>query len=110
VKAGKVRGIGVTSPQRVKSAPDVPAIAEALPDFSIELWWGVFGPAGLPRDVLALLNKQINDAIGSAAMRQFMEAEGASPAGGTPEQFAGAVAAEVQRWTQVVRQANIKVE
>jgi tripartite-type tricarboxylate transporter receptor subunit TctC len=110
VKAGKVRGIGVTSPQRVKSAPDVPAIAEALPDFSIELWWGVFGPAGLPRDVLALLNKQINDAIGSAAMRQFMEAEGASPAGGTPEQFAGAVAAEVQRWTQVVKQANIKVE
>ncbi|MCC2674967.1 MAG: tripartite tricarboxylate transporter substrate binding protein [Ramlibacter sp.] len=110
VKGGKVRGIGVTSPQRVKSAPDVPAIAEALPDFSLELWWGVFGPANLPRDILALLNKQINEAISSTAMRQFMEAEGASPVGGTPEQFAGAVSAEVQRWTQVVKQANIKLD
>lgn len=110
VKAGKVRGIGVTSAQRVRHTPDVPAIAEALPDFSLELWWGVFAPANLPRDILALLNTHINTALNSQAMRQFMEAEGASPAGGTPEQFASAVAAEVQRWSQLVKQANIKVE
>ena len=110
VKAGSVRAIGVTGRERASQLPDVPALAETLPGVTVVQWWGVFGPSGLPPETLALLNGSINKALKSPAIQKFMQAEGASPTGGTPEQFAAVIAAEVQRWSQVVKQANIKVE
>jgi len=110
VKAGKVRAIGSTGLQRARQLPDVPTLAETTPGVSVIQWWGVFAPAGLPRETLAILNKRINDALVSPEIQKFMETEGAAPAGGTPEQFGAVIAAEVQRWSQVVKQANIKVE
>lgn len=110
VKAGSVHAIAVTGLERAAQLPNVPTLSETFPGVSVVQWWGVFAPAGLPRELVTKLNTSINSALKSPALQKFMEAEGASPRGGTPESFAGVIAAEGQRWIQVVKQANIKVE
>jgi tripartite-type tricarboxylate transporter receptor subunit TctC len=110
VKAGKLRAIGVTSPQRARQLPEVPTLSETVPGVVVTQWWGVFAPMGLPRETLSLLNKTINESLKSPAMQKFMEAEGASPSGGSPEQFATIIQSETRRWSEVVKQNGIKVE
>jgi tripartite-type tricarboxylate transporter receptor subunit TctC len=110
VRAGKVVPIAVTSPQRSPVAPDVPTLAESLPNYSLELWWGIFGPAGMPREVVASINSEINKIIETPKMRQFLSNEAALPSPISPEQFREFFSKELQYWGKVAKDADIKIE
>lgn len=110
VRAGKLNPIAVTSPQRTKVAPEVPAVGEAVPNYALELWWGVFGPANVPREIVALVNAEIRKALDTPKLRQFMESEAATPGSDSPEQFGAFVARELQHWHKVAKEADIRLD
>jgi tripartite-type tricarboxylate transporter receptor subunit TctC len=111
VKAGKVTGIAVTSEHRSPVVPELPALAESgIPGYSVELWWGVLAPAGVPKDVVARLNAEINAGLASPEMKAFLLREGAESSAASPEAFAGLIRTEIGRWRKVAKDANIQPE
>ena len=111
VKAGRMRAIGVASLQRVGTIPDVPTLAEqGLTDFETSAWFGLFAPAGTPPAVIAWLNAEANRALGDPEVRNRFLVLGAAVPLGTPQQFGSFVAAEYQKWGDVVRRAGIRVD
>ena len=111
VREGRVRGIAVTSRHRIPLAPDLPTIAEqGFPGFEATRWGGVLGPAKLPPAVTERLHAAVVRAIAQPQLRAALAKQGVEPLTSTPAEFAAHIAAEVQRWTQVVRIANIQPE
>lgn len=109
--SGKLKAIAMASAERSPSLPKVPTFAEqGMPDFVVSVWWGVFGPAGMPAPVVKRLNDAINAAIQSPDFVAKLATMGATPLGGTQEQFAAFFAKESSKWAAVVRAANIKPE
>ncbi|MGH8818213.1 MAG: Bug family tripartite tricarboxylate transporter substrate binding protein [Achromobacter pestifer] len=111
VQAGKLRAIGVTSPQRLPSTPDVPTLAESgLPGFDVESWFGLMVPAGTPQPVITRLNEALNQALASPALQASYKQSGfyAPAAPNTPETFAKTIASEIDKWGAVVKRADIK--
>jgi len=109
-KAGRLRGLGVTSPRRHPSAPELPTIAETLPGFESRSWIGVLMPAGTPRDIVTRVNAVLVKLVNSAEVRQALIAQGADPETNTPDEFARYIRQEVARAAQVVKAAGIKPE
>ncbi|HYF06564.1 MAG TPA: tripartite tricarboxylate transporter substrate binding protein [Acetobacteraceae bacterium] len=117
IREGRIRAIGVTSARRNAALPDVPTIAEqGIPDFEATAWFGVLAPAATPAPVVARLGAEL-DAIGKEPeFRRRMAELGADPAGLTadggssPETFAAFLRAEIAKWADVVRRANVRVE
>ena len=111
VKSGRLRPLAVTTPKRIAAAPDVPTVAESgYPGWEVTNWHGLVGPKGLPKDIVQRLNKEINGAVHSEELKKVLASDGLEPAGGTPEEFAALLKAEVARWAQVVKRANIKID
>jgi tripartite-type tricarboxylate transporter receptor subunit TctC len=110
VKSGRVRALAVTTPQRSKVLPDLPTVGESLPGYSSGPWYGVLAPARTPAPVIAKLNQEIVKILRSPEVKDNMSSEGADPIGSSPEQFAAHIKSESQRWGQVIKQANIKVD
>jgi tripartite-type tricarboxylate transporter receptor subunit TctC len=110
VRAGKVTALAVTSPQRARAAPEIAALAESLAGYELELWWGIFAPAGVPRDVILALNSAINRVLATPKMRQFLDSESAVSAPMSPDEFADFVGRELRHWRKVARDANIQAE
>jgi tripartite-type tricarboxylate transporter receptor subunit TctC len=111
VKSGRLRPLAVTTPKRIAAAPDVPTVAESgYPGWEVTNWHGLVGPKGLSRDIVQRLNKEINVAVHSEDLKKVLSSDGLEPAGGTPEEFAALLKAEVARWAQVVKRANIKID
>lgn len=111
VKAGRVRGLGVTSATRVPAFPDLPTIAEAgVPGFDVAAWAGVIVPAGVPKTIVARLNAEVNKALKAPAVADKLPALGLIVAGGTPEQFAAHIRKESARWADVVKRSGAKLE
>jgi tripartite-type tricarboxylate transporter receptor subunit TctC len=110
VKGGKLRGFGVTSAQRQESFPDLPAIGEVVKGFESTAWFGVFGPAKLPADITDKLNAAIVAALNDAELRDRLQTEGATPAGGSAAEFAAFVRNDVAHWAPIVKAAGAKVE
>ena len=110
VKAGRLRGLGVTSPKRSAAVPELPAVAEAIPGFEIMPWSGYVLPVRAPRDVVLRLNREINKALVSATLTERYAAMGSMPMGGTPEQFAEHVRKETEKWGRVIRTAGIRAD
>ncbi|HWP87704.1 MAG TPA: tripartite tricarboxylate transporter substrate binding protein [Burkholderiales bacterium] len=109
IKAGRLRGIGVTTLKRVEVLPDVPSIAEAgLPGYEATQWFGLLAPAGTPRPIIDRLYQESSRALRSADMKERMTAEGLEVVGGTPEEFASYIRSETEKWTQVIKAAGIK--
>jgi len=110
IREGKARVLGVTTPKRVAVAPDIPTIAESgLPGFELVAWQGVVAPAGTPRDAIARLNHEFNAILGTPEMRQKLAEQGADAVGGTPEAFAEHAKREREKWSRVIREADISV-
>ena len=109
-RAGRIRSLAVTSPQRLASAPDVPAMAETLPGFSAAPNVFVVAPAGVPQPVVAKLNAAIRGALASREVEDSFAKQGATPTPGTPEELRAQILDEVRRWAAVVKDAGIKVE
>lgn len=110
-RSGKLRGIALTGTQRISTAPEFPTIAESgVPTYQASTWWGLLGPAGLPRDIVTRLNNDAVRGLGDAAVRQKLEGMGIFTVASTPEQFAALLATEAPRWARVVRESGAKPE
>jgi tripartite-type tricarboxylate transporter receptor subunit TctC len=108
---GALRALAVTSAKRSRSLPDVPTVAESgYPGFEAGSWFGFFGPKGTPLEVIATLNKHVNEIIAVPAIEAGMIKEGADPVGGTPQQFGQFVQREFEKWRVVVRESGATAE
>ena len=102
IRAGQIKAIAVSSPQRVAALPNVPTVAEAgLPGFEADQWYGVVGPANMPADVVAKINQQINASLKSPAILERLHNEGAQPMPSTPKVFAELINKDLARWRKV---------
>ena len=111
VKSGRLRALAVTTPKRIAAAPDVPTVAESgYPSYEVTNWHGLVGPKGLPKEIVERLNREVNEAVKSKEVEKVLAGDGLEPAGGSPEDLAAILKAEVARWAQVVKRAGIKVE
>lgn len=109
VKSGRLRSIAVTSGKRSTFMPDVPTIAEqGYPGFDVNYWLGLIGPANLPAAVVAKINKDANAALGATDVRDQFVAQGAEPAGGTPQEFDALIKREIKEWIAMVKKAGIQ--
>jgi tripartite-type tricarboxylate transporter receptor subunit TctC len=110
IKAGKIKAFGVSSAKRSPLMPEVPTIAEAgAPGYEINTWWGLMAPAGVPDAVLQRLNAELTGILAQPDSAQRLEAEGAEPRPMTSVAFGRLMAAEVEKWGRVAREANIRV-
>ena len=111
VKAGRLRGLALTSSKRFESAADIPTTAESgLPDFQISLWFALFGPPGLPPAITAKLNRDINRLLDNPEMKGKIAAMGGEYAPNTVEQFASFLKTELPRWAQIIQDTGVKVD
>jgi tripartite-type tricarboxylate transporter receptor subunit TctC len=111
VKAGKLRGLAVTSPKRTPIFSELPTVAEAgVPGFEVVAWDGAIAPARVPKTVVARLNAEMNKALALAFVREKLAGLGVEVVGGTPEQFAGHIRKEAIKWADVVKRAGVKVD
>jgi tripartite-type tricarboxylate transporter receptor subunit TctC len=111
VKSGRLRGLAVTTPKRIAAAPDVPTVAEAgYPSYEVTNWHGLVGPRGLPKDIVARLNREVNESLKSDDVKKILASDGLEPAGGTPEQLAAIMKNEIARWADVVKRAGVKTD
>jgi tripartite-type tricarboxylate transporter receptor subunit TctC len=111
VKQGRLRGIAVTTTKRLAALPDVPTLAESgVKGYDVVLWHGLVGPKGLPRPIVDRVNGELNKALKAKDMEEKLAADGVSPAGGTPEQFAAIIKRDIETWARVVKQAGVKAE
>ena len=110
LRAGKLKALGVTSPKRLAAFPDVPAIGEVLPGYESSAWFGLFGPGRMNPDLAKRISDAARQAIATPEMRRRIEAEGATPVGNSPDEFARFVHAEIQRWAKVVKFSGARPE
>lgn len=110
VRSGWVRALAVTTPERLKSAPQVPAMAEFLPGFTANAWHGVFAPAGTPTLVVDRLAAAVAAAVRDPAMAAQFEETDMIAVGSTPAQFRAFVDEETDRWSAIVNKLGLKVE
>jgi tripartite-type tricarboxylate transporter receptor subunit TctC len=111
VKAGRVRGLGVSAPKRAASFPDLPTIAEAgVPGYETNSWGGVIGPARLPRDVVMKLNAEIKAALAAPAVVERYRSLDSEIDGSTPQEFLALVRRETPKWGEVVRRSGAKID
>ena len=110
-RAGRMRAIAVTTPRRSAGAPDVPTVAESgLPGFELSPWFGIVGPAGVPREIVDRLNREINSALkGAELLKRFAEL-GYEPAYGSAEQFAAEIRKDTELYARIIQKAGIKAE
>ena len=111
IKAGKLRPLAVTSAKRSSSLPDVPTVAEqGFRDFDVTTWYGVFAPAGTPKDIVNTLNTEINKLLATPEMKDAIHAQGAEPQAMTPEQFGALLKADHQKWRGIVQGSGVTLE
>jgi tripartite-type tricarboxylate transporter receptor subunit TctC len=111
VRAGKLRALGIATPNRNQIAPDIPTVSEAgVPGFEVTSWYGVLTPAGTPRNAVGLLSAAISKALASPDMQQRFADLGATAVGSTPAEFAAFIQRERTKWEKAVKESGAKVE
>ena len=111
VQAGKLNMLASGGAQRSPVTPQVPSLAEAgVRDIDVDIWYALLGPAGLPRDVVAMLNGELAAIMGDADTRAGLLKQGLSPQTGTPAELAKLIEADLERWGRVVREARISAD
>ena len=110
VAVGKVRAIGVTSAQRSAALPQVPSLSEVAPGFSIGAWYGLYGPAGMPKQITEVLNMHAVRAVNSPEHADVMVKRGNEPGKLDAPKFADYLRDELQKWSRIAKEANIKAE
>jgi len=110
VKSGKLKALATATAQRVPGI-DLPTVAEAgYPGFEVTSWYAIFGPAGMPVEVTGKLSSEIHKAVTGTDLRERLKGLGTTPIGSTPEELAAYQHSDIERWTKVVRTANIRPE
>jgi tripartite-type tricarboxylate transporter receptor subunit TctC len=109
VKANRLRAIAVTTARRIGAIPEIPTIAETLPGYETILWYGVLGPKGLRKDVLARWSNEIESTLKNAEMRERISAEGFETGDTGAARLRDVIKRDIAKWSKVVKEANIKV-
>ena len=109
-RSGKLKAIGTGGAKRTAVLPDVPAIAEEVPGYEANNWWGILAPAATPAPIIKKLNVEINRVMQLPETAKRFASEGADPVSGTPEDFSRLIASEMIKWAKVAKTANIKAE
>ena len=107
VKTGRLRAVGVTTARRSRALPDVPAIGETVPGYEVVHWYGMWGPKGLPRDIVTRWNREVAKVLHTSATQKWLTDQGLEPAGGPPEEFLNRLRIDVDKWKKVVKEAGI---
>jgi tripartite-type tricarboxylate transporter receptor subunit TctC len=111
IKSGRLKALAVTTNRRSASLPDIPTIAEVgFPGYEVPVWYGVFGPAGMPRDVVDKLASNLKEVLELPAVKEKLTGWGVSPVGSTPAEFDSFIQAQASNWSKVIKGANIKIE
>ena len=111
IKSGRLRALAVTSDKRYPTLPDVPTLSESgLRGFNTGSWIGIVAPAGTPKDVVDKIARDVREIVNSADVRDQFVAQGATPVGGTPAEFAALIEADRKRYAQIIRERNIMAE
>jgi tripartite-type tricarboxylate transporter receptor subunit TctC len=111
IRAGRVRALAVSGPRRSAAVPELPTVAEAgVAGFEVVTWSGLIGPSGIPKDIVARLNAELNKALATAAVKEKFAALGYEATGGTPEQFDALIRNETLRWGDVVKRVGARVD
>jgi len=109
IQSGRLKAIGITSPQRHPQYPDVETVAErALPGFDAEAWWGLLAPTGTPAPIMTRMHAEVTKALRAPAMKQHFDQQALTVVASSPEEFGKFVANEVERWARVVRDNKIR--
>src|SRR5215831_14271387 len=109
VRAGKLRAIAVTTPKRIASLPDLPAVAEALPGFEVVGWYGVMGPAGLPAPIVTKLHDEFVKVLKRPDVHERIVADGSEPVGSGSEEFRQFMLADLAKWAKLVKESGAKL-
>jgi tripartite-type tricarboxylate transporter receptor subunit TctC len=111
-RAGQIKMLGVGSPKRMPQVADVPTVSESgLPGYQATAWFGLFGPAATPRDIVMKIDKEVIRIFSDPAFRtRFLDPQMFESMAASPEEFAAYINAERDKWAKVIREANIKVE
>ena len=107
VRDGRLRALGVTTLKPSPLAPELPAIAEVLPGFESNTWFGLYGPKGLPADMTARINKAANEALADPEVRDKLSKLGIAPTTSTPSQLASMVAQDAAKWKKIITERKI---
>ena len=108
VRAGKLRAIAVSSSKRIPAAPDIPALGEVLPGFEVVGWYGLTGPANMPKPLVEKIHKAVLELVKSPEFAKTMRNNGSEPKWSTPEEFRQFQLADMKKWADVVKRAGIK--
>ena len=109
VKEGKLRVLGMTGAERSPSFPDIPTIAEAgVPGYSALFWFGLVAPAGTPRPIVDRLSKEIGAILNDPVFKAMFASQGVDPVSSTPEEFSRLIAADIPKWTGIMKQAGVE--
>jgi tripartite-type tricarboxylate transporter receptor subunit TctC len=110
IKAGKAKGLAVTTPKRSNMLPGVPTVAETLPGFEMLSWFGLLAPAGVPPAVVSRMNAEMTKVLALPDVRAALTAQGFEVTGGTPDQFGDYIKREIAKITKIAKAANVKAE
>jgi tripartite-type tricarboxylate transporter receptor subunit TctC len=110
VRAGKLRALAVTTEKRSEALPDVPTVAETVPGYEASAWFGMGAPKGTPPEVIAVLNKTINEALADPNIKARLAEMGGMPMGGTPADFGKIIVDDTEKWRKVVEFAGASVD
>jgi tripartite-type tricarboxylate transporter receptor subunit TctC len=109
IKSGGLRALAMADQQRSSLLPQVPTMSEAgVADYKADLWWGMFGPAGMPEPIVNRLNAEIRKAIEQQGLKEQLAGVGAQPAGGTPAELTATIKSDIAKWARVVSVSGAK--
>jgi len=110
IAAGTLRALAVTTAARAPFLPDVPSIGETVPGYDTEVWWGLLGPGGMPRELIEKLSHDFVAAVNTEAVKERLNKLGATPIGSSPEAFNAKIHADYDKWGPIIKAASIKAE
>ena len=108
LRAGRLRALGITTAKRSTLLPDVPSISESVPGYVVNHWYGMWGPKGMPAEIVAQWNKEVAKVLNTDKIKRQLQGEGVEPAAGPPSEFAEVIASDVAKWRSVIKTAGIK--
>ena len=110
IRAGKLKLLGVVNEKRLPALPDSPTIGETIKGFGTTPWYGMFAPAGTPREIIRVLQDEVAKALDSAEARERLATVGCEPFKGTSEQLATVVRDDLVRWARIVKESGAKID
>ncbi len=111
VRAGKLRGIAVTAPERIATLPEFPTVAESgLPGYDVVAWYGLLAPAGTPKDIVAKLNRESVRVLNSGDVKERFATQGLFVSASTPDELAAVMKEDLQKWAKVIKEAHLKLD